>query len=113
MHGSVAMGDASMHLSGEIVVEPWPRRGCDPEELRLVQAALGGDRSAFEVLVARHTRQVCSVVRRFLSDPSEQEDVVQETFVRAYERLRGFRGEASLRTWFIRIAINLCRRRRA
>lgn len=101
-----------MHPAGEIAVEGWPARGCDPEELRLVRAVLEGERRAFDVLVERHMRPVVSVVRRMLDDPDEREDVVQETFVRAYRKLRTFRGEASLRTWFIRIAINACKRRR-
>src|SRR5918998_293242 len=99
-----------MLSAGEIVVEGRPVPGCDPEEMRLVRAVLDGERAAFDVLVERHMRQVVSVVRRMLDDPSEREDAVQETFVRAYRKLSSFRGEASLRTWFIRIAINACKR---
>jgi len=101
-----------MHPAGEIAVEPWPHAGCPPEELRLVQAALDGERAAFDLLVQRHLPQVTTVVRRFVPDRDEVEDVVQETFVQAFRKLATFRGEATLRTWFIRIAVNLCRRRR-
>src|SRR4030095_2616302 len=51
-------------------------------------------------------------VRRFLADPDEVEDVVQETFVQAYRKLGTFRGQATLRNWFIRIAVNRCKKRR-
>ena len=101
-----------MTTAGEVVVERRPLLGCDPEELRLIQVALAGQQHAFDILVQRHTAQVASVVRRFAADPNDCEDLVQETFVRAFQNLRGFRGEASVRTWFIRIAINVCRKRR-
>jgi RNA polymerase sigma-70 factor, ECF subfamily len=82
------------------------------DERRLVQAALSGEFSAFDALVERHWRKVASVVRHFLPDADEADDAVQETFVKAFQRLRDFRGEASVQTWLIRIAINLCKNRR-
>src|SRR5262249_42065514 len=106
-----------MRIGGEIAVEPRPMRaaedGADEEERRWVRAALEGDLAAFDALVARHWRKVASVVGRFLSDANDVEDAVQETFVRAFEGLRGFRGDASVRTWLIRIAVNLCKNRRS
>jgi RNA polymerase sigma-70 factor (ECF subfamily) len=101
-----------MQAVGEIPVERWPAAGCDPEEWRMVQAAVAGERPAYDVLVQRHLPTVASVVRRFLGDPDEVADVVQETFVRGYRKLATFRGEASLRSWFIRIAVNAGKRRR-
>jgi RNA polymerase sigma-70 factor, ECF subfamily len=80
-------------------------------ERQLLHAALSGEFSAFDALVERHWRKVASVARHFL-DADEVEDVVQETFVKAFERLRDFRGEAGFQTWLIRIAINLCKNRR-
>jgi RNA polymerase sigma-70 factor (ECF subfamily) len=105
-------------LTGRELVVP-PRREVAPsdtgdaEERRWVQATLDGDRAAFDSLVERHWWKIASVAGRFLSDPNDVEDTVQETFVRAYEHLRHFRGEASVRTWLIRIAVNLCKARRS
>ena len=104
-----------MLTGGELAVAPRreiaPGNAGDTEERRWVRATLDGDRVAFDSLVERHWRKIASVVGRFLSDPNDVEDTVQETFVRAYEHLRHFRGEASVRTWLIRIAVNLCKTR--
>jgi RNA polymerase sigma-70 factor, ECF subfamily len=102
---------------GEVAVAHWPERApadaLDDEERRWVRATLDGDRAAFDRLVERHWPKVASVVGRFLADPNDVDDTVQETFVRAFEGLRGFRGEASVRTWLLRIALNVCRRKRS
>jgi RNA polymerase sigma-70 factor (ECF subfamily) len=100
-----------MHPAGEIVVDQWPKRCGDPEELRLVRAVLDGDAAAFESLVRCHGTQVASAARRFVRDPNDLDDVVQETFLRAYRSLKRFRGGSSLRTWLIQIALNVCRDR--
>jgi RNA polymerase sigma-70 factor, ECF subfamily len=102
---------------GEMAVAPWWERASpdatEDEERRWVRATLAGDRAAFDRLVERHWPRVASLVGRFLSDSNDVEDAVQETFVRAFQNLRGFRGEASVRTWLLRIALNACRRRRS
>lgn len=84
----------------------------DKAEQRLIQACLDGDTAAFDGLVDRHGAKVASVVLRFLGDQNEVDDVVQETFVRAYQNLGRYRGEASVRSWLLRIAINCCKDRR-
>ena len=100
-----------MHPAGEIVVDQWPKRCGDPEELRLVRAVLDGDTTAFDTLVRSHGTQVASAARRFVRDPNDLDDVVQETFLRAYRSLQRFRGGSTLRTWLIQIALNVCRDR--
>lgn len=87
-------------------------RGPGSDDHRLVQSILHGDAAAFDGLVKSHAQPVTSVVRRFLDDPNDLEDAVQETFLRAYRSLSRFRGQASLRTWLIQIALNVCRDRR-
>lgn len=100
-----------MHAGGEIAVErPLQPVVDDPDRL-LVEAALAGDPDAFETLVDRHWRKVASVAGRFLRDPNDVDDAIQETFVKAFTHLRTFRGEASVRNWLIRILINVCRNR--
>src|SRR2546423_13406904 len=89
-----------------------PVRGAaEGEGARLVRETLAGDRAAFDVLVQRHWRKVASVAGRFLRDPNDVEDATQETFLQAYQHLRGFRGQASVQTWLVRIAVNLCKNR--
>lgn len=65
----------------------------------------------FEQVVAAHERQLYGVVFRFLGNHEDTLDVVQETFIRAYRGLEGFRGEAGVGTWLFRIAMNLSRNR--
>ena len=72
----------------------------------LVELARGRDEEAVRVLVRRHNRRLFRVARGVLRDDAEAEDVVQATYVRAFTRLDGFRGEASLVTWLTRIALN-------
>jgi RNA polymerase sigma-70 factor (ECF subfamily) len=85
-----------------------------PDDHRLLQLAREGNAAAFEALIRRHDRSLYRIVRSILLDDAEAEDVVQETFISAYKHLEEFRGEASLSTWFTRIAINeaLARKRR-
>jgi RNA polymerase sigma-70 factor (ECF subfamily) len=81
----------------------------EDEERRLWAAAVAGDDSAFEAVSRRHWSQVASVCRRLLRNPEDVEDAVQETFLRAYRSRHRFRGEAGVRTWLMRIAVNFCR----
>ena len=77
-----------------------------------VNAVLRGSTDAFRDIVDRHSDVVYSVLRRLVGDPDLSEELAQETFVRAYEGLDGFRGESVFRTWLVQIAINLVRDRR-
>jgi RNA polymerase sigma-70 factor (ECF subfamily) len=78
----------------------------DSDEV-LVARFLRGDEAAFDLLVARHRVAIYRLGFRFLGCHEEADDLAQEAFMRAYRSLRGFRGEASFRTWLTRIAINL------
>jgi RNA polymerase sigma-70 factor (ECF subfamily) len=71
------------------------------------------DEASFLALYRRHTPFLLALVRRLLQTaPAEVEDVVQEAWIRAAERLAGFRGQSSLRTWLAGIAVNCCREQR-
>jgi RNA polymerase sigma-70 factor (ECF subfamily) len=70
-----------------------------------------GDPLAIERLVQTHQTEVYRLALSILDDPDEAEDAVQEVFVSALRSLDSFRGDASLKTWLFRIAINLCRSR--
>jgi RNA polymerase sigma-70 factor (ECF subfamily) len=84
------------------------------DDSELLRFAREGDATAFETLIRRHDRFLYRVARSILLDDFEAEDVVQETFIKAFKRLVDFRGEASLSTWLTRIALNeaLARKRR-
>jgi RNA polymerase sigma-70 factor (ECF subfamily) len=85
----------------------------EDEDAPLVRAAVAGDLGAFERLAERYAGRVTSVARRFLADPNDVEDAVQETFLRAFEHLRRFCPGTSLRAWLVRIAINVCKNKRS
>lgn len=79
------------------------------DELRddeLVELAGAGDATVFRTIMQRHNRRLYRVARGVLGDDTEAEDVVQETYVKAFENLALFRGDSSLGTWLTRIAIN-------
>ena len=101
-----------MAPTGEVAVSGWLKCDGETEDARLVREALAGSHAAFDTLVERHAPTVSSVLRRFLADPNDLEDAVQETFLRAYQNLRRFRAKATLRTWLIQIGINVCRDRK-
>ena len=72
---------------------------------------LAGDVTGFEVIVRRYSGMVFGLAARLVG-PFDAEDVVQETFLRAYRSLESFRGESSLKTWLYAIALNRVRVRR-
>lgn len=75
-------------------------------EGELVALAIAGDPAAFTELVVRHQDRVYGLALRLLRDPAEAEEVTQETFLAALEKLPSFRGEAALGTWLHRVAAN-------
>ena len=78
----------------------------------LVALALAREPGAFQAIMRNNNRRLYRVARGVLGDDAEAEDVVQESFVKAFRSLASFRGESSLATWLTRIAINEARARR-
>jgi len=72
----------------------------------LVALARQGSESAVRVLIKRNNQRLFRVARAVVRNDAEAEDVVQETYVRAFTRLDAFRGESQLATWLTRIALN-------
>lgn len=81
------------------------------DDRELVTRCQAGDRDAFNNLMRRHQRRIFNAVLRILGDYSRAEEIAQDTFVRAYQAIKGFRQEAKFSTWIYAIAINLCRNR--
>jgi RNA polymerase sigma-70 factor (ECF subfamily) len=72
----------------------------------LVERVQAGERQAFDLLVSKYQRRLMRLVSRIVHDPAEAEDVVQETFIKAFRALRHFRGDSAFYTWLYRIGIN-------
>jgi len=85
----------------------------DADDAPLVRRAREGDRAAFEELVRRHADRLYAVVMRFGAPSGEAEEIVQETFVRAWRAIGRFKGESQFFTWLYRIAINETKRHMA
>jgi len=99
--------------------QPRPREshGDALADEELVRRARSRDEAAVRVLTRRHNRRLYRIARSILRNDGEAEDVVQETYVRAFTHLDQFRADASFTTWLTRIALNEAmgrlRRRRA
>ncbi len=72
----------------------------------VVALARDGDSEAFRALVERHSRAVFRLAHRMTGSPQDAEDVVQETFLKAYKQLSRFESRANFSTWLHRIAVN-------
>jgi RNA polymerase sigma-70 factor (ECF subfamily) len=75
-------------------------------EADLLRRLQAGDPAAFVTLLREHRTAIRDLVRSYAADDDDLDEVVQKTFVRAHKALGSFRGEAALRTWLHRIAIN-------
>jgi len=73
----------------------------------VVRRAQQGDVSAFEILYRTHAAAVFALCRRMTGNDRDARELVQDVFVRAWERLQTFRGESSLFTWLHRLAVNV------
>jgi RNA polymerase sigma-70 factor (ECF subfamily) len=75
-------------------------------DLELVARAREGDHSAFEALVRRHEQAVHRAALAAVGSPADADDVAQEAFLLAFQRLKSFRGEAAFKTWMLTITWN-------
>lgn len=78
-------------------------------DLELVEKVKAGDKRSFSELVKRHQRSVLRMSLRFVKDMDVAEDVTQEAFIKAYEKLYSFEGRASFKSWLFQIAVNTAR----
>ncbi|EJF08807.1 RNA polymerase sigma factor [Pontibacter sp. BAB1700] len=75
-------------------------------DVAVVERVLDGDVSLYELLMRRHNQKLYRVIRSYLKQEQEVEDVMQETYMKAFEKLAQFRSDAMFSTWLIRIGIN-------
>jgi RNA polymerase sigma factor (sigma-70 family) len=94
-------------MSGSLDVKPVKR---------LIEAAVSGDDDSFAELVRRYKRMVLAMASRFTRDGHELDDLCQDIFIKVYENLAGFRGDAPFEHWLRRITVHasydLLRKRR-
>jgi RNA polymerase sigma-70 factor, ECF subfamily len=78
----------------------------DRAETEAIREVLGGNRDAYRVLMDRHFSSVARVAFRITGNEEDAEEAAQESFLRAYNKLPGFRQDSAFSTWIIRIAMN-------
>ena len=77
-------------------------------EAQLIAAVLGGDSASFEPLVVKYSPRVFATARRYARRDSEVEDIVQEVWLKAFDKLKSFRGEAPFEHWLMRMTVRTC-----
>ena len=80
-----------------------PERAIDQ---KLVEKAQKGDKQAFSILVEKYQLKLYRLISRMVRDQSEIEDIVQDSFIKAYRAINSFRGDSAFYTWLYRIGIN-------
>ena len=80
----------------------------DGNEAELIAAVKRGDSASFEPLVQEYQGRVFATARRYARRESEVEDIVQEVFIKAFQKLDTFRGEAPFEHWLMRLAVRTC-----
>ncbi len=77
-------------------------------EAELIGAVLAGDAASFEPLIQKYSPRLFAMARRYARRESEVEDIVQEVWLKAFQKLDGFRGEAPFEHWLMRLAVRTC-----
>jgi len=77
-------------------------------EAELIAAVLAGDAASFEPLVQKYSPRVFATARRYARRDSEVEDIAQEVWLKAFDKLKGFRGEAPFEHWLMRLTVRTC-----
>ena len=77
-------------------------------EAEMIAAVLEGDTASFEPLVEKYSPRIFATARRYARHESEVEDIVQQVWLKAFEKLNSFRGEAPFEHWLMRVAVRTC-----
>src|SRR5712664_1705196 len=80
----------------------------EPTDAELIAEVLNGDSARFEPLVQKYSPRVFATARRYARRENEIEDIVQEVWLKAFQKLRTFRGEAPFEHWLMRLAVRTC-----
>jgi RNA polymerase sigma-70 factor (ECF subfamily) len=77
-------------------------------EAELIAAVLAGDSASFEPLIRKYSPRVFATARRYARRESEIEDIAQEVWLKSFEKLKSFRGEAPFEHWLMRLTVRTC-----
>ncbi len=77
-------------------------------DAELIKAVLGGDSASFEPLITKYSPKVFATVRRYARRETEVEDIAQEVWLKAFQKLGSFRGEAPFEHWLMRMTVRTC-----
>ena len=80
----------------------------DETEKELIEGCQRGEREAFRALFELHKNKVYSVALRYGGDPAAAMDIAQDTFLKLFSGIRGFRGDSSFESWLYRLVVNSC-----
>ena len=80
----------------------------EPSEAELIAAVLAGNAASFEPLVQKYSPRVFATARRYARRESEVEDIAQEVWLKAFDKLKSFRGEAPFEHWLMRMTVRTC-----
>jgi len=80
----------------------------EPTDADHIAAVLKGDTARFEVLIEKYLPRVFATARRYARREDEVEDIVQEVWLKAFQKLGSFRGEAPFEHWLMRLAVRMC-----
>jgi RNA polymerase sigma-70 factor, ECF subfamily len=80
----------------------------EASDAELIAAVLKGDTASFESLIRKYQPRVFAMARRYARVESEVEDIVQEVFIKAFQKLESYRAEAPFEHWLMRLAVHTC-----
>jgi RNA polymerase sigma-70 factor (ECF subfamily) len=80
----------------------------DQNDSELIKAVLGGDVQSFEAIVKKYQPRVFATARRYARFDREVEDIVQDVFIKAFQKLSTFRGESPFEHWLMRLTVRTC-----
>ncbi len=103
----IAVARAFLPFVASASSTPFMSEGAPTDET-LVRETLAGDEQSFAVLVSRHKGRVLGTCSRFARDAQQLDDLGQEVFLRAWRKMRSFRGDAPFEHWLARITITTC-----
>lgn len=85
------------------------KKMCSGEDTALVKDFQAGNKAAFDKLVLKYQDKIFNLCYRFMGEDHDADDAAQETFVKVFKSLKGFRFESAFSTWLYRIAVNICK----
>lgn len=87
-------------------LHPVPQESSKLYDSTIVARILAGEKELFELLMRRYNQSLYRAIRSYLKDDTETEDAMQDTYLKAFQKLRQYRGDAAFSTWLLKIGIN-------